>query len=139
MRAIHAKRIVGDFLQKARSAEPSNEVWQGEDDEVMEKMGLLVMAEKLVDHHRQLLMLFSGMYRDVKYKLGESVNDLSLFRSKPYLERIDAQMQGFLDWVSPPQLKKEVESSSSQKKGGFGGGGKGGGAKPKSSKGFGKR
>ena len=54
-------------------------------------------------------MLMRDMYTDVKYKLTDVARDLGFFRSKPYLEKLEAEMQGLVEWVSPPKRSKEIK------------------------------
>jgi hypothetical protein len=78
------------------------------------------------------------MYRDVAFRLTDVQKDLSFFRSQPYLQAIETEMQGLVDWVGGPK-KAAGEGKAGPAKGGFAKGGGGGKKKAASSKGFGAR
>ena len=49
-----AKRMVEDFLARMREVDPADATWQGPDAELVEKMKLDEVAERLIDHHRAM-------------------------------------------------------------------------------------
>lgn len=122
------------MVLQVRAVEPERALWVGDDAEVVERTGLRALAERLVDHHRTMVSLFREMYRDVAYGLSDVPRDLSFFRSKPYLERIEKEMQGLVEWVAPSQQAAKAGPTK-----GFTKGGGGGKKKAASSKGFGGR
>jgi hypothetical protein len=135
-KALMVQEVAEGFLRAAREVEPeAAEAWGAQAGRAV----LEEVAGRLVEHHDRMLLIMREMYRDSKFKLSDVAYDLSFFRSKPYLDRLEAEMASLVQWVDATAAPSEPATS-----GGFGGkGGKGGKSKkepPKtsSSKGFGR-
>ena len=51
-----------------------------------------------IRHHETITDTFGRMYADVGMKMTPVTNDLSFFRSRPYLEEIETHMQHLEAW-----------------------------------------
>lgn len=124
-KAFMAQNMVDGVLKLIRRGEPGR--WDKlSDDELANKLELSHVANRLIDHHSKITGILNEMYLDTIHELTDVPMGLSVFRVKPYMDKLENTMEelyGEFTAGPPASIDNGMSASagSSEERKGFGG------------------
>jgi hypothetical protein len=101
------------LVKMMRGIEPTRWAEELSDIDIATSLDTPACVQRIFEHHARITDIFTKMYADVSLKLTPVNMDLSFFRSKPYLEELEREMESLEKWTAP---KGKVKNTKKNKK-----------------------
>jgi len=111
MRDALANEVTAVLLQKMRKVEPETYPSSLSDDQMEAQLGIKEATAKIIQHHNIITDILKKMYADVTFKMTPVKMDLSFFRSQPYFQALESQMESLETWASDKGRNADLKNA----------------------------